>query len=142
MKDFFYDEYGDSYDVIPYYGDLILVVDDQWFQIEKADHDNVEKLVQVGPGSWSFYRSARISDSSVEGNIHEMKELANAILSNCEAVHYRCAVSTHCDGFVFWSPRNSSYVGWVTADVAIALAKKINNYSEQTNDGCDPKSHQ
>jgi len=129
MKDLFYNEYGDPYNVIPYNGNLILVADDQWFQIEKANHDNVEKLVQMSDNAWIFYRSARISDSSVEGNIHEMKELANAILSNCEAVHYRCAVSPHCDGFVFWSPRNSSDVGWVTADVAIALARAIITYS-------------
>jgi hypothetical protein len=123
--DVFVTEDDDHYDVVPYDGDLILVVDDEWFQIEKATHDNVEKLVQTSPRCYSFYRSARITDSSVEGNLFEMRNIAEAILSNCGAVHYRCAVSPHEGGFVFWSPRNSANVGWVTAEAAIALANKI-----------------
>jgi len=123
--DVFVTEDDDHYDVVPYDGDLVMILDDEWCQIEKATHDNVEEFVQTGPNCYSLYRSARITNASVEGNIFEMRGIAEAILSNCGVMYYRCAVSPHEGGFVFWSPRNSSNVGWVSAEAAIALANKI-----------------
>jgi hypothetical protein len=126
MNDIFFDKDDVPYKVISYDGHLRLsAYDDSWFQIEKVTHENVETWIQTSPTCFSFYRSARISDASVEGYLYEMKSLAEAILSNDSAVHYRCAVSPHEGGFVFWSPRNSSNVGWVTAKAAVTLAKEI-----------------
>lgn len=125
MNDIFFDKDNAPYEVISYDGHLKLSEVDSWFQIEKADHDNVIKFVQKSHNAYSLYDSARISDASVEGHLYEMQDLAKAILANESMVHYRCAVSPHKNGFVFWSPRNSENVGWVTTDVAIALAKEI-----------------
>ena len=119
--------YNESYNVVPYDGDLVLVRDEDWFQIEKAQHDDITCwLPAEEPNCFSLYRSARISDASVEGSLDEMRHLAHAILNNAqETNHWRCAVAPHNEGFVFWSPRNSSTVGWVTAAVAQDLSKKI-----------------
>lgn len=129
VNDTFIDKYEVTYKVVPYDGDLILTIDkecqEDWSQIEKAVHDGEEKLVQTDPNCYVLYRSARISNASVEGPLHEMKAIAAAILRGKGREHYRCAVAPHNGGFVFWSPRNSVNVGWVTADVAIALAKEI-----------------
>jgi len=129
VNDTFIDKYEVTYKVVPYDGDLTLTIDKEWYedwsQIEKAVHDGEEKFVQTDPNCYVLYRSARISNASVEGPLHEMKDIADAILSGKGCQHYRCAVAPHNGGFVFWSPRNSVNVGWVTADVAIALAKEI-----------------
>lgn len=130
-----------TYKVVPYDGDLTLAIDKDWYedwsQIEKAVHDEVEEFVQTDSNCYTLYRSARISNASIEGPLHEMKDIADAILSGKGCEHYRCAVAPYNRGFVFWSPRNSVSVGWVTADVAIALAKEIQSIPKYTSNQRD-----
>lgn len=99
---------------------------DDWYTIERAEHDGREWLESTGPNTKSFMRSARISDACVEGYSSEMLALAEAIEKReCESFK-RCAVDATSDRVEFWSPRNSQRPGiasWAEADELAALIR-------------------
>lgn len=105
---------------------LILKYDiDDWYTIEKAEHENRTRIKQIGKNSFSFMDSARISNACVEGTGEEMIAIARAIENRTGVAFKRCAVFFADDGVHFWSPRNSRTDGVVTVEEADDLAKQI-----------------
>lgn len=89
---------------------------DDWYCIERAEHEGRTWLERTEPNVLQFMDSARISDACVEGTADEMLDIAEAIKSRGSAEYRRCAVRVEGDTAYFWSPRNS------TAEAAIPLA--------------------
>lgn len=98
-----------------------------WYVIERAEHDGREWMEETSPYSASLMRSARISDACVEGYGREMLALADAIDAEGEYGAYRCAVKIGQGRAMLWSPRNSSEsrAGVISLDCAKRLAKNI-----------------
>lgn len=106
---------------------------DDWWVIQKAEHDNKswleEREDQLGSYEFVMY-SHRFSDADVEGPSCEMLEIAQAIECTDSAHFRRCAVSVVCDRVFFWSPRNSQSSGECTLAEAEELAKEIRSKIE------------
>jgi hypothetical protein len=81
---------------------------DDWYVVERAEHDGCQWLEPTGPNSMRFMDSARISDACVEGTAEEMRELAKAIKARGAASFKRCAVRVDGERAYFCSPRNST----------------------------------
>ena len=97
---------------------------DDWYIIEKVEHDNEEWFKKTEYG-FALMCSSRISDADVEGSAAEMIEIAKAIIARSSVSFRRCAVycdETHAH---FSSPRNSTKNGSVTLAEADALAVQI-----------------
>ena len=84
---------------------------DDWYTIERAEHDGKEWWEKTGPDSSSFRMSCRIGDACVEGTRTEMLAIAKAILSGEFKSFRRCAVCPVADGYEFYSPRNTADPG-------------------------------
>lgn len=89
---------------------------EDWYTIERAQHDGRQWLEPTGTNSMRFMDSARISDACVEGSAAEMIELARAIKARGAASFKRCAVRVNGELAHFRSPRNS------TSEAEIPLA--------------------
>jgi hypothetical protein len=97
---------------------------DDWWVIERAEHEGRKWWERVGAGA-SLRCSSRFSDADVEGTSAEMLAIAEAIETRSGASFKRCAVATVKDAASFWSPRNSQEPGGVSLDEADELAKEI-----------------
>jgi hypothetical protein len=98
---------------------------DDWYLIERAEHDGREWIEQIGPNASTLRCSSRFSDADVEGHGCEMLAIADAIDAKASEHFKRCAVDVNGDEVRFWSPRNSQEDGVVTYDEAKRLAEKI-----------------
>lgn len=101
---------------------------DDWYTIEKIEHENIQEFRAIDEDSLFFYDSARISDACVEGFQEEMIQIAKAIKNKENISFRRCAVKFMKDGVHFWSPRNSMKDGIVTINEANELADQILDY--------------
>jgi len=102
---------------------------DDWYVIERAEHEGKQWLEETGPGMMSLRDSARFSDADVEGTRAEMLAIAGAIEARSQARFKRCRVEVtgpgQADEVLFDSPRNSTKEGRVTLVEADELAKEI-----------------
>jgi hypothetical protein len=98
---------------------------DDWYIIERAEHDGREWTEPMGGNGFALRTSARFSDADVEGAAVEMLGIAAAIERRGEEGFKRCAVSVDGDKASFWSPRNSQTEGVVSLAAADALAAEI-----------------
>lgn len=103
---------------------------EDWFVIERAEHDGSRTLVPGKSDSVPHYilqYAGRISDADVEGTGAEMLELAEAIERRSGYGAKRCAVEvdTEHNEVKLSSPRNSSYSGVISLDEADDLVKSI-----------------
>ena len=98
---------------------------DDWYLIEKAEHENKEWIEKTGDNCYSLRCSSRISDADVEGTSAEMLAIAGAIKKRGAVSFKRAAVNCMGDKVEFWSPRNSTTPGTVTLAEADELAKQI-----------------
>lgn len=98
---------------------------DDWYVIERAEHDGRSWLESTGPNSMSLRCSSRFSDADVEGTAEEMLEIAEAIETMGIVSFRRCAVDATGEHVRFHSPRNSQTDGITTSERALALAKEI-----------------
>jgi hypothetical protein len=103
---------------------------DDWYIIERAEHDGQEWLEPIGEPNaqtrgYALMRSARISNADVEGTMDEMVEIAKAIKSNGTFHAKRCAVDATGSRVKLWSPRNSLNAGSILAEAADELAEQI-----------------
>jgi len=89
---------------------------EDWYTVERAEHEGRQWLEPVGPNSMQFMDSGRISDACVEGTAAEMVEIAKAIKARHWATFNRCAVRVEGERAYFCSPRNS------TRDAEVSLA--------------------
>jgi hypothetical protein len=101
---------------------------DYYYTIVWEEHDNLEKMIPTEYGQALFLSERIVSDglSCVEGLIHEIDEIAQAILTSSIADFKRCAVDATGNSVLFWSPRNSngSY-GEVSREVALEFADHV-----------------
>lgn len=98
---------------------------DDWYVIEKAEHDGKEWRERTSGNSSSFRSTARISDAEVEGTSAEMLAIADAIMGETACSFKRCAVTCR-DGYAYlWSPRNSQHPGKVSMEDGRDLAEQI-----------------
>ncbi len=81
---------------------------EDWYTIERAQHEGRQWLQPTGPDGFQFMDSGRISDACVEGTAEEMTELAKAIKARGSASFKRCAVRVEGGTAYFCSPRNST----------------------------------
>lgn len=100
---------------------------DDWYIIEKAEHDGREWL-EPFPGGASLMLSSRISDADIEGTGSQMLALAKAVLAGRAFHAKRCAAEPVENRWELWSPRNSQERGSVPDAVARRLAEKIVAY--------------
>lgn len=98
---------------------------EDWYCIERAEHDGRTWMQETGPNSMSFMSSARISDADVEGCSVEMLAIAEAIENRALESFKRCAVDASTNNVRFWSPRNSRLPGIASWAEAEALAVEI-----------------
>ena len=107
-------------------GAIKLVESDDWYTIERVEHDNVQEIrpYEDGLGGYLF-SSARISDACVEGTQGHMVGIATAIRDRENFAEKRCAVKFEGEFAYFWSPRNSSVLGKVPIAYADALSEDI-----------------
>lgn len=115
----------ESEEVVEVSGKLVLVGDDGWFCIERAEHDGREWFEPIGENSSMFCRSARISDADVEGPSEHMLMLAEAIRRRGRHSSKRCAVDATGDRVLLWSPRNSFVCASVSIEAADDLVSQI-----------------
>lgn len=111
-------------------GAIVLVAGgmDDWYCIERAEHDGHQWMEQVSANGYVFRRSARVSDADVEGTGEQMLSLARAVLDGGGESHKRCAVRALAnDSFAFRSPRNSRAEAVVSGDHARAWARDVIN---------------
>lgn len=80
---------------------------DDWYLIERAEHEGRQWFEPDGPDCLRFMCSERISDADVEGTADEMRAIAEAIKARGSVSFKRCAVRVHGDVAYFCSPRNS-----------------------------------
>lgn len=98
---------------------------DDWYLIERAEHDGREWMEPTEHGA-RFYCSSRFSDADIEGTAGEMLGIAHAIEGRSHFTAKRCAVAVRCASRVeFWSPRNSTECGTTSRKMADLLAKEI-----------------
>ena len=99
---------------------------DDWYIIERAEHDNLAWIERPGPNLSALRTSARFSDNAdVEGSAAEMRAIADAIERRALVSFKRCAVDATSDVVRFRSPRNSVVDGVVSRPEADALAEII-----------------
>lgn len=98
---------------------------DDWYCIERAEHDGREWLEKVGPNGFALRYSGRISDADVEGTGVEMLAIADAIEARSFVRFKRCAVDARKNPVEFESPRNSERAGTCSLAEADELAKEI-----------------
>lgn len=98
---------------------------DDWYSIERAEHDGREWVEQTKPGCLSFMCSCRVSDADVEGTREEMLLIADAIWRRKHVGFKRCAVGFGGEEVYLWSPRNSTQNGVVSLADADDLAGQI-----------------
>lgn len=98
---------------------------DDWYLIERAEHDGRTWLEKTGPSSSSVRCSSRFSDADVEGDSGEMMAIAKAIECRGRAGFKRCAVDATGDPVLFRSPRNSERDGECSPAEADELAAEI-----------------
>lgn len=98
---------------------------DNWYVIERAEHDGREWLEPDGPNVMHFRKSSRIGNADIEGTAEEMREIARAIKSKTSASFKRCAAVYTTAGVRMSSPRNSIGATLVPHEDAIALAEEI-----------------
>jgi len=101
-----------------------------WYSIQWAEHEGrhwVERVNWDGiPGSALRFSGRLLDYSDIEGDGHEMLEIAHAIEHGGCTDYGRCAVETLEDGTVeLWSPRNSRGRARVTRRVALGIARSI-----------------
>lgn len=104
---------------------------DDWYVIERAEHDGREWVEQIGPNSFSLCCSSRFSDADVEGHPEEMLAIAAGIQGRRYVSFKRCAVDARTEPVTFWSPRNSQKRGEVTYAEAADLARLIHSILAQ-----------
>jgi hypothetical protein len=97
---------------------------DDWYTIEKADHDGSYGMRPTQYGFAMTY-SGRISNADVEGTAAEMLSIAEAIEKRGEVSHTRCEVRVEGQRAYFCSPRNSTCDGVVSLAEADELAAEI-----------------
>lgn len=98
---------------------------DDWYTVERAEHEGRQWLEPSGPNCLRFMDSGRISDACVEGTAEEMREIALAIKARGSASFKRCAVNVHGEQAYFCSPRNSTTDGVVPLAEADAFADQV-----------------
>lgn len=109
---------------------------DNWYLIERAEHDGREWNARTTWGS-AFCKSSRICGDAVgdtppgfsacvEGTAAEMLDIAEAIERRGEVSFTRCSVDARSEPVLIGSPRNGNGVdAEVTRDEADELAAKI-----------------
>ena len=113
---------------------------EDWYVIERAEHDGRMWVRQDAPNVSSLMSSARFSDADVEGTAAEMVALADAIEKRALGLDARrCAVDARKDRVEFWSPRNSSTSGYCTIEEATALAREIRDLLANGNPGSEER---
>lgn len=65
---------------------------EDWYLIERAEHNGREWIEVTSPHSSAFRRPARISDADVEGTASQMIDIGKAIEDRHNHSHKRCAV--------------------------------------------------
>jgi|GEM_PF-7039520 len=98
---------------------------EDWYTIERAEHEGRQWMKPIGPHSMALMCSSRISDADVEGTRAEMLEIAKAIRERKSAWFKRCAVSFNDGSAWFESPRNSTLAGSCALGEADELAAEI-----------------
>ncbi len=110
---------------------------DDWYVIERAEHDGCEWFEVTGPNSSSFNLSSRFSDACVEGTLAEMESIAAAIRGRTHESFRRCAVDATSSPVAFWSPRNSQVNGEVKREEAEDLAGQIEDVVRRTRESAN-----
>ena len=98
---------------------------EDWYTIERADHDGRIWLERTGPNSSAIRCSSRFSDADVEGTTEHMLGIAKAIRERGEYSAKRCSVLISDGKAHFCSPRNSRIDGVVSVAEADELADQI-----------------
>jgi hypothetical protein len=98
---------------------------DDWYVIERAEHDGRVWTEQTGPNAFAFRCSSRFSDADVEGDGAQMLSIADAIERRGSVSHKRCAVRVEGADVLFKSPRNSTMWGDCSLAEADDLAAQI-----------------
>jgi len=98
---------------------------DDWYIIERAEHDGREWWEEVDPDTHVLRCSSRFSDADVEGTGAQIFDIARAIEARGSASFKRCSVEIVGNEARFSSPRNSSADGVCSLDEADELAKLI-----------------
>lgn len=100
---------------------------EDWYLIERAEHDGREWFEQTGPNTFALRMSARLGNADIEGSAAEMRAIAKAIREHDYTSFRRCAVDARSTKKPtrFWSPRNSIGRGEVPYADALALAEEI-----------------
>ena len=107
---------------------------DDWYVIQKANHDGRNWFAPIKGGGQHFMCSSRIGNADIEGDKKEMLVLARAILDGEKCAFRRCSVSKPKNGRVHLnSPRNSIGYASVPVEQAHALARQIFFLLEHTN---------
>jgi hypothetical protein len=97
-----------------------------WYTIERAEHAHQGDFERTAPNTLAYRWSGRISDADVEGTAAEMLDIAAAIKARkSDEPGRRCAVVVEARRVGFFSPRNSTDVGWVSYADALELAEQI-----------------
>lgn len=98
---------------------------DDWWLIERAEHDGRQWLERTGPNSMALRCSSRITNADIEGTSLEMLAVAGAIVGRIQIAFKRVGVNVTAEGVELWSPRNSTYRCRVPYARAMALADEI-----------------
>lgn len=99
---------------------------DDWWIIERAEHDGRAWMEQIESGVMALRTSARFSENAdVEGTTSEMLEIAEAIRTRGSFSAKRCSVDATTPEVHFSSPRNSMHDGVTTIEFADELVAVI-----------------
>ena len=100
---------------------------ENWWRIERLNHENIYSEIWTKEGVTYCYNSARLDPfTCVEGNKQDMLDIANVIENNDSVWNKRCAVEIFNDKYAFYSPRNSNgRKVLVPKNYALDLAKEI-----------------
>jgi len=112
---------------------------DDWWLIERAEHDGRVWMEPVAPHVMALRTSSRFSDADVEGYGSEMLAIAAAITARSSFRAKRCAVEVMGDVVAFRSPRNSQEDGIVTLAEADEIAAEIVATVPQSNETTERK---
>ena len=104
---------------------IVVKLFDDWYVIERAEHDGRVWLEPTDSGGAALRSSSRFSDADVEGTAAEMLAIAHAIDAGTSARFKRCAVMVHGSHVELWSPRNSTARGVVSLEDGTELAREI-----------------
>lgn len=97
---------------------------EDWFLIERAEHDGREWLEPTDYG-YSLRASSRLGGADIEGTAEEMLALAAAIEDGKSESFKRCAARRSAYGYLMSSPRNSIEPTLITFYEAKELAADI-----------------